>query len=176
MTHRAPPHPAPISDQPHCRRHCASQDARTHAHASDARTIAVTGWPSVLTNVGVNESIGLSRDMGDTWINVIGNLAAATATVGLARPGGLLFVSLPQDTALLAGTVSGAFVMFLSSPGRWRRLGLCPSLPLVLVYGLQHEPTSDTLVAATMGRGVYTLSNATVHLAAARQQMTVETA
>merc|ERR550514_673771 len=60
--------------------------------AADARTVAVTGWLSVTTNVGVEESIWLSRDMGATWTDVMGNLANASATVGLARPGGLLFV------------------------------------------------------------------------------------
>ena len=38
-----------------------------------------------------------------------------------------------------------------------------------MVYTLQHEAKSDTLVAATMGRGVYTLSNATVQLEAAKR-------
>ena len=121
------------------------------------------------TNVGVEESIWLSRDMGATWTDVMGNLANASATVGLARPGGLLFVPIAGDEALLVGTVSGVYVSFVSAPGRWRRLGLCTELPLVLTYSLQHEPTSDTLVAATMGRGVYTLANATVQIAAAAQ-------
>ena len=30
----------------------------------------------------------------------------------------------------------------------------CASFPLVLVGGLSYEPSSDTVVAATMGRGV----------------------
>ena len=124
--------------------------------AADARTVAVTGWPSVLTNVGVNESIWLSTDLGGTWSNVFGNLAAATSAAGPVRPGGLLLVKIGGDEALLAGTINGVFVSFLSAPGKWKRLGMCDALPLVMVYTLQHEAKSDTLVAATMGRGVYT--------------------
>ena len=45
--------------------------------------------------------------------------------------------------------------------GTWRlEAPRCDTLPLVLVYTMQWERTSDTLVAATMGRGVYTLANA----------------
>lgn len=132
--------------------------------ASDARTVAVTGWPSVLTNRGTNETIWLSRDLGDTWSNVMGNLATASGVVGLARPGGLVFVGAPggdgSDEALLVGTINGVFMSSLTAPGDWKRLGRCDTLPLVLVYTMQWERTSDTLVAATMGRGVYTLANA----------------
>ena len=49
----------------------------------------------------------------------------------------------------------------------WTRLGGCAQLPLVLVAGLSYEPTSDTITAATMGRGVYALKKATDHVRAA---------
>ncbi len=151
--------------------------------ASDARVLAVTGWASVRTNVGVNESLWLSNDLGTTWTNVIGNLAEATATVGLARPLGLAFVDLPAarspagpagssaalKRALVVGTVNGIFVSRAegATAGQWRRLGRCTELPLVLAYGLEYEPSSDTLVAATLGRGVYTLANAKAEIAKA---------
>ena len=47
-----------------------------------------------------------------------------------------------------------------NAPSDYVRLGGCMDLPLVLVGGLSHEPTSYTLVAATVGRGVYTLFGA----------------
>lgn len=82
-------------------------------------------------------------------------------------------------TALLVGTVSGVFVSFVGSGddvgvqllGRWARLGSCAELPLVLTLGLSHEPTSDTLVAATFGRGVYVMHQATRALRRARARM-----
>ena len=87
----------------------------------------------------------------------MGNLATASAVVGLARPGGLVFVGAP------GGDGSDEFFgrhhqrrLYELPHGtwRWKRLGRCDTLPLVLVYTMQWERTSDTLVAATMGRGV----------------------
>jgi len=138
--------------------------------ATDARVVAVTGWPSVLHNQGVNESIWLTIDLGATWANVMGDLAEATATIGLARPMGMAFVDLDGgERALLVGVVNGLYVSRMSAPGRWTRLGRCTELPLVIVYGIEYEATSDTLVAATLGRGVYTLSNAKAEIAKAMQ-------
>jgi hypothetical protein len=64
------------------------------------------------------------------------------------------------ETALLVGTVSGVYVTFVekalaAGAASWARVGTCDEFPLVLTLGLSYEPTSDTLVAATMGRGVY---------------------
>jgi len=141
-------------------------------HPGDSRTSAVTGWHSVRDNTGAAgaDGVWLTADAGDTWRDVTGDLAAATATVGRPRPSGLLLLG----DALLVGTVSGVFVSWPARAGaggsggaagaannRWSRLGLCKELPLVLVMALSHEPTSDTLVAATFGRGVYVLANAT---------------
>ena len=47
------------------------------------------------------------------------------------------------------------------------RLSGCPQLPLVLVGGLSYEPVSDTVVVATMGRGVYILPAASQLVVAA---------
>ena len=72
-------------------------------------------------------------------------------------------------TALLVGTATGVFVTSAekgSAAASWQRLGACSDLPLVLVAGLSHEPLDDTLVAATMGRGVYIVHKATDVLAA----------
>ena len=69
----------------------------------------------------------------------------------------------------LVGVVNGLYVSRMSAPGRWTRLGRCTELPLVIVYGIEYEATSDTLVAATLGRGVYTLSNAKAEIAKAMQ-------
>ena len=136
--------------------------------AADARTVAVTGWPSVLTNVGVNESIWLSTDLGGTWSNVFSNLAAATSAAGPVRPG-----AAPRQDWQRRGAACWHDQRRLRElpqrAGKWKRLGMCDALPLVMVYTLQHEAKSDTLVAATMGRGVYTLSNATVQLEAAKR-------
>ena len=130
---------------------------------ADSSLLAVAGWTSVLDNNGL-ERVWLSRDAGASFDDVTADLRAATATIGQVRPSALLLLPLPdeQTTALLVGTVSGVFVTLVGggAPGTWKRLGECAALPLVLVAGLSHEPKDDTLVAATMGRGVYVLRNA----------------
>ena len=144
---------------------------------ADSALIAVTGWESVLGNQG-RERVWISADTGLTWADVTGSLREATATIGQWKPSAALMLPLPaaEATALLVGTVHGVFVSFVTQPGSgggggaardslsaspWARLGDCAALPLVLVAGLSHEPKDDTLVAATMGRGVYVVHGAT---------------
>ena len=139
---------------------------------SDPKVLAVSGSPSVHSNAHTEgpDSVWVSTDAGDTWTDVSGDLYAATATVGRPRPSGVTLLPTKKGTALLVGTVNGIFVSWpevdtASGDGsggmnRWTRLGTCEDLPLVLVMGISYEPTSDTLVAATMGRGVYVLHGA----------------
>mmetsp|Transcript_4833 Transcript_4833/g.11002 ORF Transcript_4833/g.11002 Transcript_4833/m.11002 type:complete len:118 (-) Transcript_4833:9-362(-) len=108
------------------------------------------------------EHIWRSADAGAHFFNVTGNLRNASATVGQVRPSALLLVPLLKQnvTALLVGTVNGvlatrAQVGHAATATRWRRLGACAQLPLVLVAGLSYQRVSDTIAAATMGRGVY---------------------
>ena len=142
---------------------------------ADSSTVVVTGWPSTKTNdpsrAGA-ESIWLSTDSGMSWVDVIGNLVTATSTISMARPSGLLLLPLSDSTALLVGTVSGVFVSWLDAPrrGKWSRLGTCADLPLVLTMGLSYEHFSDTILAATMGRGVYRLPNASSALLQSRSE------
>lgn len=123
---------------------------------------------------GGEESIWVTLTAGDTWIDMTGDIEAATSTIAKARPTGLLFVPFPEfnASALLVGTVSGVYVTWTDPvhQGLWARVGQCQDLPLVLTKGLQYNPYDDTIVAATLGRGVYTLHNARSHLANIRHQ------
>lgn len=138
---------------------------------ADSSLVAVTGWTSVINNEGP-EAVWLSHDAGATWTDVTANLRQATKVVGAIRPSALLLLPLDKagtKTALLVGTATGVFVTSAekgSAAASWQRLGACSDLPLVLVAGLSHEPLDDTLVAATMGRGVYIVHKATDVLAA----------
>lgn len=58
------------------------------------------------------------------------------------------------------------------SPGKWTRLGTCADFPIVLTASLSYEHYSDTLVAATFGRGIYALKNVKQALVAARVRAT----
>ena len=153
---------------------------------TNARVIAVTGWPGSITdNSGGCETepscdleteapaevILLSWDAGLSWVNIMGDLAQTTATVGKVRPSGLLvFEGMGNGAvAVVVGTTSGVYVSFISnddsaSTYTWSRLGTCEEFPLVYNMNLSYEETLDTIVAATMGRGVYTLPNATAVL------------
>jgi len=131
---------------------------------ADSSLIAVSGWTTILSNDGV-ESVWLSTDGGASWADVGAALRNATAVIGQWKPSALLLLPLNSlTTALLVGTVHGVFVKLIQPAGsvthEWARVGDCTQFPLVLVAGLSHEPKDDTLVAATMGRGVYVVPGA----------------
>ena len=140
--------------------------------ASDSDVIAVTGWASVSENSGP-EHIFLSTDGGITWHNLTANLREASGVVGRVRPGGLLIVDLLENKAraVLVGTSNGVLVTYVhldgpaaATPSGWSRFGESDEFPLVLTKGLSYEHYSDTLVAATFGRGVYTIHGAKARL------------
>ena len=135
---------------------------------ADSTLLAVTGWPSLVDNSGL-ESVWLSKDAGAHFVDVTANLRDATGTVGRVRPSALLLVPVPgqNTTALLVGTVNGVHATMvhtgahtISTGTKWVLLGACANLPLVLVAGLSYQPLSDTIVAGTMGRGVYAVHGA----------------
>jgi hypothetical protein len=145
--------------------------------SSDSSVIAVTGWPSISTNAGL-ELVFASHDAGKTWTDVTGGLFEATGVHGKTRAGGLLWVDLAENNAraLLVSTTNGVMVNFVGTgvnqtveAGGWIRFGACSDFPIVLNSAVSYEHYSDTLVAATMGRGVYRLKNAKSALLAARQ-------
>lgn len=145
---------------------------------SDSSVIALTGWESIASNVGT-EAVWLTRDAGHAWINITTNLVEASATLAAARPSGPIVLRYDETnaTAVVLGTVTGVFVGWLDdadadgSTVSWSRLGLCADLPLVKVQSLSYEHYSDTIVAATMGRGVYTLPAKDVLLKSREQQL-----
>jgi hypothetical protein len=140
---------------------------------NDSSLIAITGWQTIANNAG-DEAIFLTNDMGRTWSNITGDLRPASGVVGKVRPSGLLFVDIGETindlVALLVGTSSGVMVTFLNQKTvsndrettnqRWIRLGNCKEFPITLTADVDYEVTSDKLVAATFGRGIYVLDNA----------------
>jgi hypothetical protein len=149
---------------PGCQNWPSHAESQTMAvHPSNARVVAVTGWPDLATNQGT-EHIYLTRDSGATWVDVMGDLAAATGSmVGKARPTGLAFIG---ADALAVGTVNGVFVTTLNATTaagaqqHWRRLGSRAQFPMVKVQQTTYLPDSDLVFVGTLGRGVYVLRNA----------------
>eukprot|EP00457_Paulinella_chromatophora_P000932 gb/GEZN01000934.1/.p1 GENE.gb/GEZN01000934.1/~~gb/GEZN01000934.1/.p1 ORF type:complete len:1047 (+),score=67.81 gb/GEZN01000934.1/:26-3142(+) len=144
---------------------------------ADAKIVAVTGWPPEFNAGPEHEHIFLTTDMGDRWTEVTGDLHQRVASVAMARPSGLCLVEFvgimgedPKLHALLVGTVNGAYISWTDNPGKWTRVATFRELPRVLVYSISYEPYSDTLLAATLGRGVYRLANAKQALWKSRSQ------
>ena len=148
---------------------------------TDSRMIALTGWPSIETNLG-DEAVFLTMDAGETWTNVTGDLRAASGVSGKVRPGGILIVDLEDDEntrALLVGTSDGILVTFvqpskLAGDQHWLRLGTHEEFPIVLTADVDYEPISDRLVAATFGRGIYVVKGAKEKLKAVRKCLEVK--
>lgn len=146
----------------------------------DSNVVAVTGWQnlSVGGDIGQKPRIWLSTDAGMTFVDVTGDLFDVNGvcdgvdrkTCFDVRPSSLLILPHKRGASVLVGTVGGIYS--LPVPERtnaaatnhgafaWKRLGTCEDFPVVLVGGLSYEPITDTLVAATMGRGVRMLPNA----------------
>ncbi|CAB9520251.1 expressed unknown protein [Seminavis robusta] len=157
----------------------------------DSRVMAVTGWQSIQDNLG-EEAVFFTTDAGKSWKNVTGNLREASGVVGKVRPGGILLVDLDRHYALMVGSSNGIMVTFVkaslrdmddpdtttsndvvdpSPPPTWVRLGTYEEFPIVLTANVEYEPTTDRLVAATYGRGIYVLKDAKAKLLDAQRQM-----
>ena len=132
--------------------------------------------------IEVSQAQPLHASGGATFVDITGDLPNATgvcksdawrSVCGRWKPSALLVLPYPKDPSIaivLAGTVSGVYATavgkkdaaagVVGKPSGWSRLGGCKDLPLVLVGGLSYEEATGTVVAATMGRGVYVLPNA----------------
>ncbi|NQT87700.1 hypothetical protein HQ560_13100 [bacterium] len=98
-----------------------------------------------------------SIDAGAVWTEVTGNLADPQLR-------SLEFI--PDDGGvLLAGGNLGVHRMRVASPGAWTEFGA--ELPNAVVWDMDYDPIDDILVAGTFGRGVWTVSNASVFAASA---------
>jgi hypothetical protein len=102
--------------------------------------------------------IWASSDEGTSWTELTRNLPRLTPpTVGQA----IEIYSTPSapDAVLMAGGLTGVFEMpNPSSPGaKWSVLG--DGLPHALVLDLHYDYTDNVLVAGTLGRGAWMLSN-----------------
>ncbi|TWT59616.1 choice-of-anchor Q domain-containing protein [Rubinisphaera italica] len=95
-----------------------------------------------------------SVDAGVTWTDITGNLMsiAGNAIQTIEYVSGVLVV----------GGNLGVFSSMVSSLGTWTEVG--DNLPNALVYELEYNATDDILVAGTLGRGAWTLANASVEL------------
>jgi subtilisin-like proprotein convertase family protein len=99
-----------------------------------------------------------SRNAGGIWTNVTGDLASISSL----NFHSLAFVHGALNSSVVVGTRSGAFVSHMSALGAWEVVGT--GLPDVLVNDLEYNAADDVLVAGTLGRSVWTFSNASTQL------------
>ena len=137
-----------------------SQDAGENWNDATGNLVNATGTtakarPSglLLVDVDVDVDVDVHTKAGVAK-GVATGAASGAATGSLTSLTG----AVQRKVAILVGTSTGVFVSWTDRPGQWARLGSCSNFPMVLTLGLSHERTSDTLVAATMGRGVYTMT------------------
>ncbi|HKX29720.1 MAG TPA: RTX toxin [Blastocatellia bacterium] len=103
-----------------------------------------------------SSTVFLTRDLGNSWINITGNLPSFNP--GAFRSNA--FVSNASGEAVVVGSNNGIFVALASSGFTvWDRLG--SGFPNVLTYHLDYNSTDDVLIAGTLGRGAWALNHPT---------------
>jgi hypothetical protein len=101
-----------------------------------------------------NNQVFRTTNAGVSWTDITGNLAALGAVDFFTT----VFVAGADNDLLLVGTNAGVFASFSSSGfTSWAELGT--GLPNVPVADLDYDVRDDVLLAGTLGRGAWTLTN-----------------
>ncbi|MCH2118631.1 MAG: choice-of-anchor D domain-containing protein, partial [Pirellulales bacterium] len=106
-----------------------------------------------------DSTIYSTRDMGDTWTDITGDLYQLIDSTGVkvARLLSLEFMPGLNDSAVVVGTNIGVFASLLSNPDhRWFEVGA--SLPNAPVWDLDFDAADDVMVVGTLGRGAWKLT------------------
>ena len=96
----------------------------------------------------------VTDDAGVTWTDITGNLADNNLRT-------VVFVPATGDIVLVGGE-SGVFAMRSGTPGVWAEIGT--GLPEAPVYELDYDDADDVVVAGTLGRGAWLLSDVSVNV------------
>jgi hypothetical protein len=138
---------------------------RTTAGATLTQTAALPAGAGTLLDVVIDpddwrsayvidsNQVFRTTDAGATWTDITGNLMG----LGAGNFNTNAFVA-GGTKVLLVGTNAGVFVS-LSSSGftSWNKLGT--GLPNAPVFDLVYDVKDDVLVAGTLGRGAWTITN-----------------
>jgi hypothetical protein len=122
--------------------------------ASDVRDVALDpdDWKSAY--VVDSSHVFRTTDAGGSWTDITGNLAE----FGAGDFNTNAFVAGAANKLLLVGTNAGVFVSYSASGfTHWDKLGA--GLPNVLVLDLAYDVADDVLLAGTLGRGAWAITN-----------------
>jgi uncharacterized repeat protein (TIGR01451 family) len=138
---------------------------RTTAGAALAPTAALPAGAGAVRDIALdpdewrsayaidNNQVFRTTDAGVSWTDITGNLAE----LGVGDFNTTGFVAGPKDL-LLVGTNAGVFVSYSTSGfTRWDKLGT--GLPNAPVMDLVYDVADDVLLAGTLGRGAWTITN-----------------
>jgi hypothetical protein len=100
-----------------------------------------------------NDQVFQSLDAGGSWSDITGNLIDSNL-----RSLEFVFDTISSVGALLAGGDGGIFRSITTSLGTWTEFG--GGLPNAPVWDMDYDPNDDILVAGTLGRGAWSVSNA----------------
>jgi hypothetical protein len=115
--------------------------------------------------VDAKSRVWQTLDFGTTWTDVTGMLYNNSGAHEMPYSWGSVVIPTSTYNALAVGTSLGIYIAFdtqMGSNTRWYKLGL--SMPNVLTSSLVYDSTRDLLVAATTGRGWWTLSQVSAQL------------
>jgi len=101
-----------------------------------------------------SDEVFMSLDQGATFSNITGSLTEDDIMA-------MAFIPFwnGADAAILVGGQDGVFVSRLSNPLVWSELG-ANTLPNAPVWDLEYDPSDNVLLAGTLGRGAWTITNA----------------
>jgi len=123
---------------------------------SDARPAAVVMDPGNAASVWVVDSNNVwhGTGYGGTWSDVTGDLAAA----GAGKLFSIAFIPGSSASIIAVGADNGLYVTNTAQLGQWSKVE--GTLPNVTVYDLDYDATDDLLLISTLGRGAWTMPQA----------------
>ncbi|MFV2068545.1 MAG: GEVED domain-containing protein, partial [Pirellulales bacterium] len=110
-------------------------------------------WQTVFA---INEDqVFTTTTAGASWTDITGDLAASMVLRSIEYIAGAV-------DAVAVGTNLGVFASLVSSLGTWFQFGT--GLPNAPVWDMDYDSTDDVLAVGTLGRGVWTMPNASTEL------------
>lgn len=130
--------------------------------------IALNATDAAVAYVVTSNGVSFTTDTGAHWTDITGDLFSASQQRAPGTLRAIQFIPGSPDK-IYVGADGGVFVSSTASLKFWNRVGTA-TFPNALVLDSDYDAAGDRLVAGTLGRGAWTLANAsTLNLPAAAQ-------